>query len=66
MIKIDIKIGREMNVQKWKNYWSKSFKFFNVQIVKDTTQWVRFHVSYRFKTFVLNINLLGYEFALYI
>ncbi len=66
MIKIDMKITREWNVQEWKSYWFKSFKCFNVQIVKDTTQWVRFHVAYRFNTFILNVNLLGYEFDLYI
>ncbi len=66
MIKLDMKITREWNVQEWKSYWFKSFKCFNVQIVKDTTQWVRFHVAYRFNTFILNVNLLGYEFDLYI
>ena len=66
MIKIDVKITREWNVQAWKSYWFKSFNCFNVQIVKDTTQWVRFHMIFRFKTFILNVNLLGYEFDLYI
>ena len=66
MIKIDVKISREWNVQEWKSYWFKSFKCFNVQIVKDTTQWFRFHMIFRFKTFILNVNLLGYEFDLYI
>ena len=66
MIKIDMKIGRESNAQGWKSYWYKSFGCFNVQIVKDTSHWVRFHMVYRFKTFILNINLLGYEFDLYV
>ena len=66
MIKFDIKITREWNVQAWKSYWFKSFKCFNVQIVKDTTQWFRFHIVFRFKTLILNFNILGYELCLYI
>ena len=66
MIKLDFKISRAWNVQEWKSYWFKSFRCFNVQLVKDTTQWVRFHVAYRFGTFILNLNLFGYEFDLYI
>ena len=66
MIKFDVKITREWNVQAWKSYWFKSFKCFNVQIVKDTTQWFRFHIVFRFKTFILNFNILGYELCLYI
>ena len=66
MIKFDVKITREWNVQAWKSYWFKNFKCFNVQIVKDTTQWFRFHIVFRFKTFILNFNILGYELCLYI
>ena len=66
MIKLDVKISREWNVQDWKSYWFKNFHCFNIQIVKDTTQWFRFHVAYRFGTFIFNFNVFSYEFDLYI
>lgn len=66
MIKLDFKISREWKVQEWKSYWFKSFRCFNMQLVKDTTSWARLHIAYRFGTFILNFNLLGYEFDLYI
>ena len=66
MIKLDFNITRSWDGQAWKSYWFRSFKYFNVQIIKDTAQWARFHVSYDLGTFVMNLNLLGYEIDLYI
>ena len=66
LINLDFKITRSWNAQVWKSYWFKSFKYFNVQIIKDTALWARVHVSYDLGTFILNLNLLGYEFDLYI
>ena len=66
MINLDFKITRSWHGQVWKSYWFKSFKYFNVQVIKDTALWARVHVSYDLGTFILNLNLLGYEFDLYI